>query len=252
MEKFYIAKKDGGYLSALKTIPQDAQYMLIACHGFLGGKENRGRIFPFSRQLNGQGFGVLAFDFTGCGESPGEFAAITLERQIKDLETVTGYVQKEIKLPIILLGRSFGGSTVISLEQNLTLVAGYVLWSAAIDLINTFKTFLGPKYYMLENGQTVWIEDGGTRFELKPGLVAGFKKVKPEDRLLNLKSKPVFICHGRADEVVDHENAVYAHERLPLSTLRLVKEADHSFTDFVELREEITLEWLTGNFIKNR
>lgn len=250
MKSFYITKEDGGILAALKAIPEDAKYLIIICHGFLGGKENRGKLFPFTNKLNAKGFGVLAFDFTGSGESSGNFATVTLSRQISDLNAVINYATEEIKLPIILLGRSFGGSTIIGMNQNLRTILGYVLWSAPVDLIMTFKTMLKEYYHKLESGIPIKIEENETVLELQPDLVADFNKIDLKQRLALMQSKPVLICHGLADEVVDFSNAVYLHENLPLSTLELVKDADHRFTDFIELREKMTIQWLEENFLR--
>ena len=250
MKSFYITKEDGGILAALKGIPEDAKYLVIVCHGFLGGKENRGKIFPFTHKLNARGFGVLAFDFTGSGESSGNFATVTLSRQISDLNAVINYAIKEIKLPIILLGRSFGGSTIIGLNQNLETILGYILWSVPVDLVITFKIMLKEHYRKLESGIPVKVEENETVLELQPDLVADFNKIDLRQRLVPLQSKPVLICHGLADEVVDFSNAVYLHENLPLSKLKLVKDADHRFTDFIELREKLTAQWLEENFMR--
>lgn len=249
MDKIYIYKKDGNQLAALLELPVNPQFLVIVCHGFLGGKENRGKIFPFTTKLTAAGFGVLAFDFTGAGESSGEFASVTLTRQINDLETVISYANDEIKLPIILLGRSFGGSTIIGLSKPES-AAGYIFWSTPIDLIKTFSTILEEQYQQLEAGIPVNIIEQDTTYELKPDLVADFKKINVLQSLKALESKPVLICHGLADEVVDFQNAVYMHEKLPRSTLRLIAGADHSFTDFIQSREELTLEWLKVTFVK--
>lgn len=252
MKKISINKKDGRILAGLLTLPVNPQYLLIICHGFLGAKENRGKIFPFAGKLKEKGLGVLAFDFTGAGESSGQFASVTVSRQVNDLETVISYAEAEYKLPIILLGRSFGGSTIIGLPQSPDSVAGYILWSTPIDLVKTFSTILAAQYVQLEAGIPVTITEMDNVYELKPDLVADFKNINLKQSLKALEFKPVLICHGLADEVVDYQNAVYMHEKLPKSTLRLIAGADHSFTDFTHLREEITLEWLETNFSKLR
>ncbi len=248
MKKITITKNDGGNLAAWLSIPSKASYLLIICHGFCGAKENRGKIFPFAAALNARGAGVLAFDFSGSGESSGDFSAVTLSSQADDLQTVIQYAEQEFGLPLILLGRSFGGSTIIALPQQRASIKGYIFWSAPIDLKNTFKKVLEDLYDELEAGRAIKVMDGDRPYTLQPDLVLEFDKIDLKKNLSALDNKPVLICHGKADEVVAFTDAVTMHQNLPQSTLALVDQADHRFTDYTELRERITLKWLEDTF----
>ena len=250
MKKITINKEQGTVLAAWLSLPPDPQYLLIVCHGFFGAKENRGKIFTFADKLNEKGLGVLAFDFTGCGESSGEFSEITLSRQADDLNTVISFAMQEYKLPLLLLGRSFGGSTIIALPEHPASVKGYIFWSVPIDLKKTFSKVLDSQYYELESGAAITVKENDQQYILQPAFAADIKNIDLKQALITLESKPVLICHGKADEVVEFGNAVKMHEKLPQSTLVLVDDADHSFTDFTELREKITIEWLENTFIK--
>ena len=92
--------------------------------------------------------------------------------------------------------------------------------------------------------------DGEREYTLRPELVRDFDLHELRRNLAVLSGKPAFICHGQADEVVDFANALAIHESLPRSTLALIENADHRFTDMIELREKITLQWLEDTFLK--
>jgi len=248
MKKITITKNDGGKLAAWLSIPSNARYLLIICHGFTGAKENRGKIFPFAAALNARGAGVLAFDFSGSGESSGDFSSVTLSSQADDLQWVIQYAEQEFGLSLILLGRSFGGSTIIAMPQQRESIKGYIFWSVPIDLKNTFRKVLGDLYDQLEAGKAVNMMNGDRPFTLQPDLVLEFQKIDLKQNLSALGNKPVLICHGKADEVVAFTDAVNMHQTLSQSSLALVDQADHRFTEFTELRVRITLKWLEDTF----
>lgn len=250
MEKIIIPKNDGTKLSAWQDLPPKPYYLLIVCHGFFGAKENRGRIFSLAAELYTRGLGILAFDFAGSGESDGDFSSVTLSSQADDLKTVIDYADENYQLPLILLGRSFGGSTILALGQHPASVKGCILWSAPLDLPNTFRMVLGDLYDELEAGRSIKVVDGEREYDLLPQLVMDIEHHDLKRNLSILSGKPVLICQGKADEVVDFSNALAMHESLPRSALALIDNADHRFTDMVELREKITIEWLEDNFLK--
>lgn len=250
MEKITITKNDGTNLAAWLDLPPHPFYLVIVCHGFFGAKENRDRIFSLAAEFYTRGLGTLAFDFAGSGESGGDFSSVTLSSQADDLKTVIDYVEENFKLPLLLLGRSFGGSTILALRQHPASVKGCIFWSTPLDVKNTFQRILGNLYEELAEGRNIKVMDGEREYTLRPELVRDFDLHELRRNLAVLSGKPAFICHGQADEVVDFTNALAIHESLPRSTLALIENADHRFTDMIELREEITLQWLEDTFLK--
>ncbi|QGT99240.1 hypothetical protein SYNTR_0647 [Candidatus Syntrophocurvum alkaliphilum] len=232
------------HLASYIIMPEEeAKYILVACHGFRGGKENSGQLFEFAKKLNNIGIGVCAFDFSGCGESLGKFEDITLSRQVSDLKLVVDYLDNKYKLPIILLGRSFGGSTILAAYDTDNIV-GYILWSTPVLLKETFSTIFKDDYLKLKNGSSVKINDDGDEFNLNPQLVQDFYNHDFILYLSNIEQKPVLVVHGLNDDVVDPKNAMIIKNYIKDCRLCLIKDADHRFANKEEEREEITLKWL--------
>ena len=46
--------------------PPPAQSIIIMCHGFTSDKSSRGRFDRLGQTFAAHGYGVLAFDFSGC------------------------------------------------------------------------------------------------------------------------------------------------------------------------------------------
>ena len=133
MKERIIETRDNKKLAAYLWEPAEGdKYVLVICHGFRGAKENGGKVFAFADKLKKVGVGVVAFDFRGCGNSEGDFAAVTLSRQGEDLQAVIDHVHQAYGLPVILLGRSMGGSSVLAGASGDERVAGYTFWSTPV------------------------------------------------------------------------------------------------------------------------
>lgn len=249
MDEILIPVNDKQSVAALLFAPEsEARGALVVCHGFRGAKENSGHICPFAAKLTARGLLVVAFDFRGSGQSCGEFCDMTLTRQVEDLKQVCSHIENRYKLPLILLGRSFGGSTVISAAPHVPEAVGYILWSAPFDLPTCFAALLDHDYQRLLAGEIVTCSDAEGSFDLKPGLIFDLQAQDMVRNLSAMAGKPVLVVHGREDETVAYQNAQKITALMPDAALHLVEGADHRFTGQVEHREAITLEWLDTHF----
>ena len=101
--------------------------LVILCHGFTGDKEEWGRFPKTAKALNDAGFDAVLFDFSGSGQNPRE--AVTLTRQIQDLEDVYRWVLRLGYQSIGTIGLSFGGLTSLLAKLPERRVA--VFWAPA-------------------------------------------------------------------------------------------------------------------------
>lgn len=228
--------------------PTGGSHMIVICHGFRGTKANGGKIYAFAKQLQALGIGVLVFDFSGSGDSEGDFVNATLSRQAEDLHSIIDFVNTEFNLPIILMGRSFGGSTVLAGSSADASIAGYIFWSVPVHLEPAFRFMLPDTYQLLQAGETITIKDEAGEFRIHSDLIRDFDHFDAEGCLLSIKSRPVLIIQASDDEVVDPDNAHYMKERLDNCRLFMVEQAGHRFQDKTALRESITLQWLSETF----
>jgi len=248
-----VDNPDGYRLAAYLFMPAGVCLaMVIVAHGFRGSKENGGKICGFASRLNDRGLGVLAFDFSGSGESGGDFTDVTISRQAADLKRVIDYAARHYRVPLVLLGRSLGGSTVLAGAAGDERVAGYIFWSAPVKLYDTFAAIMGEAYGQLLSGHTVELSDEWGRFILAPDLIRDFDNHDMDACIRKLGQRPVLVIHGERDEVVPVQNAIWLAESAANASLYLVKNADHRFTDQVETRQDITIKWLEDNIIGRR
>lgn len=224
-----------------------ARAEIIICHGFQGSKENHGRIYVFAEKLNEIGFNVTAFDFTGAGSSGGNFSGISLSRQAADLQSVIEHVHSRNPVEIILLGRSFGGSTALAAGFQDLRVKGFIFWSTPVRLHRTFSKFIHP-IDSLENGNMLVIMDDEGQCQIDSILFKDFACHDMEHYGRSLAGRPSLVVHGTQDQVVEPSEALYLAE-LAGSSLHMITGADHQFTSHCETREEVTIAWLKEKWL---
>ena len=109
-----FTNKNGYELSARLELPVD-QYphsYAIFAHCFTCSK-NLLAVKNISRGLTANGIAVLLFDFTGLGDSEGDFEQTTFTSNIHDLFSAAAFLEKEYEAPKIMIGHSLGGAAAL-------------------------------------------------------------------------------------------------------------------------------------------
>jgi len=245
MEKSSIISSTGLRLAVLKNIPPtEISHILIACHGFRGGKENAGKITLLAEKMAQIGIGLVAFDFEGSGESEGEFSRLTISKQAQNLKDVIQAVYEEHQLPIILLGRSLGGTTVLAGGTDEDAVIAYILWSTPVRLCETFSNIMGDAYNQLKNGTALVIRDENGAFRLEPDFIQDFSNHNMNKYFEQIGNRPVLVIHGQSDEIVKPINAICIGQAINHASINIIEGADHRFSGQEEYRMDLTILWL--------
>lgn len=93
-------------------VDQYAHNFVIFAHCFTCNK-NLSAVKNISRALTANGFGVLRFDFTGLGESDGDFENTNFSGNVDDLISAAFFLKENHKAPTLLIGHSLGGAASI-------------------------------------------------------------------------------------------------------------------------------------------
>ena len=112
-QKVSFENQHGQALSGLLDLPieQPIGYALFA-HCFTCSK-NLKAAANIAHALNDAGIAVLRFDFTGLGQSEGEFSDTNFSSNVGDLLAAVDYLSREHEKPAILVGHSLGGTAVL-------------------------------------------------------------------------------------------------------------------------------------------
>jgi putative redox protein len=113
-EKLEFNNWNGHKLAARLDVPADktiSAYAIFA-HCFTCTK-NLNAVVNIDRALTSRGIAVLRFDFTGLGESEGEFAQTSFSSNISDLLAASEFLKQHYAAPKLLIGHSLGGAAVL-------------------------------------------------------------------------------------------------------------------------------------------
>lgn len=194
-----------------------------------------------SRSLNRQRIAVLRFDFTGLGESEGDFAETNFTSNVSDLLAVARFLEEEYEAPRLLIGHSLGGSAVLQAACQIPSVAGVVTIAAPAEMTHLSRLLADTKAAADITGEAR-VTIGGTTFKLKKQFFDDLERANMERAIKNLHC-PLLIMHSPADRTVDIENAmqIFAAANHPKSFVSLDR-ASHVLSD----QED---SWYAGNVI---
>jgi alpha/beta superfamily hydrolase len=73
-----------------------------------------------SKALAERGVAVLRFDFTGLGDSEGEFSDTTFSTNIEDILAAAEFLRSKHTAPVILIGHSLGGTAMLAAAPRIS------------------------------------------------------------------------------------------------------------------------------------
>ena len=104
----------------------------IFAHCFTCSKESRAARY-ISSALAEKGIATLRFDFTGLGESEGEFDDTTFAQDVSDIVAAANALRGTYRAPALLVGHSRGGSAVLAAAEQIPETVGVATIGAPFD-----------------------------------------------------------------------------------------------------------------------
>ena len=154
-EKVYFGKNNG--LVGILTLPGkfltngDQYSAVIFCHGFAQGKDGKvkgGKFAKIALALAQKNVASLRFDFSGHGESGGEFKDLSILGEVEELRFAFEFLKADQRIDsgkIAIFGHSLGALVAVvaqakyKLGQNLILLAPAIQQSELIQMPNWFS-----------------------------------------------------------------------------------------------------------------
>jgi pimeloyl-ACP methyl ester carboxylesterase len=219
--------KDGYKLAARLDFPADRkpQNFALFAHCFTCNK-NFSAIRNISSALISSGFGVLRFDFTGLGESEGDFSDTNFSGNIQDLIAAAEFLGKNHVAPALLVGHSLGGAAVIYAGSMLDSVRAIATIGAPGDPEHLRNLFITVKDDIDSLGYAN-VSIGGRIFKIKKQFIDDLETKNMSQVLNNLK-KALLVAHSPQDNIVgiDHASKIFKAAKHPKSFISL-NDADH-------------------------
>ncbi len=258
-KKISFKNKEGQLLSARIEFPTGQKPLSFAlfAHCFTCNK-NLSAIRNISKALNREGIAVLRFDFTGLGESEGDFANTNFSSNVSDLVSAANYLEQNHKAPSLLIGHSLGGAAVIFAASQIESVQALATIGAPASPVHVSHLF-SRSLDEIEKNEQAMVNIGGRPFKIKKQFLDDISEQNLTDSLRKLK-KPILILHSPHDTTVGIENAsqLYGAAFHPKSFISLdgadhllSSKADSQYTGsvisswakrYLENEEEISLD----------
>ncbi len=231
-QKLYFKNPAGKRLAARLDLPLDEKPAAFAvfAHCFTCTK-NFNAVVNINRALTLHGIAVLRFDFTGIGESEGDFSETSFSTNVADLISAADFLRDAYEPPRLLIGHSLGGAAVIQAAQRVPSAEAVSTIAAPAELKGLLRFLDGPALEKLEKDGETTINISGSDFKIKEQFVNDLKQGNMEEAIRAL-GRPLLIFHSPADLIVSIEQAakIFTAARHPKSFISLDK-ADHLLTN---------------------
>jgi putative redox protein len=216
----------GDELAAYMDLPGgNVQTCALFAHCFTCSK-NLKPVKNISRTLNERGIGVFRFDFTGLGESEGDFADTNFSSNIQDLLAASDYLKTNYEVPEILIGHSLGGAAMLQVASQIQQSKAVVTIGAPSNPAHVKKNF-GANLQEIESKGEATVTLAGRDFKIKKQFLDDLEATRMDKTIRNL-DRALMIFHSPIDRTVGIENAahIYKLAKHPKSFVSL-DDADH-------------------------
>ena len=225
-QKLTFKNDQGQELAGLLSIPQlPHRGVALFAHCFTCTK-NIAAASRISRALARKKFVVLRFDFTGLGNSDGDFANTNFSSNVQDLISAADYLRDNWGAPEVLIGHSLGGSAVLAAAAHIPESKAVVTIGAPASPEHVVQQFHCDLPTLQEQGEADVVL-GGKTFRIKRQFLEDISAQDLREKARELKrALPIF--HAPNDEVVDigEATSLYHAARHPKSFVSL-DSADH-------------------------
>ncbi|GMA51277.1 alpha/beta hydrolase [Alicyclobacillus contaminans] len=236
MQQAIALVHQGLTLRGMEHIPDGASTPVPAAilfHGFTGTKLEPHRMFlKISRALEQRGIASFRFDFSGSGESDGDFEQMTLSGEVAEANAILDYVLAHPQVnprSVSLIGLSMGGlvATLVSARRPQD-IARLVLLAPAGSMPEFVRQMAASPGVDVSRGV---FDHGGNLVGL--AFAEDIMTVEPFEQAKGYPG-PVLLVHGTADETIPctvsgrYRAEVYGDQ----AELHLIDGADHTFNRY--------------------
>lgn len=246
----FPGSQGGDLVGRLERPVGEASALVLLVHCFTCSKDLKA-LGWISRALVERGMAVFRFDFTGIGESEGDFADTDFSSNLEDLALAGDFLRERIEAPRVLVGHSLGGAAVLAAaRREFPEAVAVATIGAPADTEHLSQTILARAPELETRGEAE-LQLGPGRFRVRRQLLDDLREQPMRERIAGL-GKALLVLHSPVDEVVgvDHARRIYEAARHPKSFVSL-DDADHLLTDPSDARyvAEVLAAW-AGRYVE--
>lgn len=216
---------------------------LLFAHCFTCSK-NLNAVSHITRALTQKGIGVFRFDFTGLGQSGGDFADSTFSSDVQDLVAAAAFMEQKYQAPALLMGHSLGGAAVLQAAGKIDSVKAVCTVGAPCSPAHV-EHLMEHKLSEIQTHGEASVVLAGRTFKVKKQFLDDLREQVMDDIIAGL-GKALLVFHSPVDDTVGVENAarIFKTARHPKSFVSL-DNADHLLTRAADARYtgEVAAAW---------
>lgn len=229
VERITFPGHSGAELSARLDLPEGPHLATaLFAHCFTCGKDvvAARRI---ATRLAAMGIATMRFDFTGLGQSKGDFAETGFLSNVADLTAAAGYLKERGMAPALIIGHSLGGAAVLKAVGQIDSTRAVVTIGAPFDPGHVTHNFAGALDRIEADG-VAEVDLGGRPIRIGRDFVREVAAEELTAPIANLK-RALLVLHAPRDQIVGIENAaeIFKAAKHPKSFVTL-DDADHLIT----------------------
>lgn len=237
-------------LSGLLESPEsEVKFYALFAHCFTCGKDIAAAS-RISRALVQKGIAVLRFDFTGLGNSDGDFANSNFSSNIQDLIAAADFLRAEYQAPRLLIGHSLGGAAVLGVAQHVDEALAVVTIGAPSDAAHVAHNFALHVDDIEQYGKAE-VNLAGRVFTIEKQFLDDIKRYDTSH--ISQLRKALLVMHSPIDTTVNISEAekIYQAALHPKSFVSL-DDADHLLTNKrdAEYAADVIAAW-AGRYIES-
>ncbi|HHJ35062.1 MAG TPA: alpha/beta hydrolase [Gammaproteobacteria bacterium] len=228
--KITFAGSNGNRLDARLELPVGKiRDFIIFSHCFTCTKDIL-TAYRSSRILAKQGYAVLRFDFSGLGDSEGDFAECNFSTTVEDLHAAINFLAVHYEEPAILMGHSLGGTSSLAAAIDAPAIRKVITIASPSQPEHVLHHF-EQALTLLEQGIPASFEVAGKFYDINPQFVDDVRRWDMQQKLTKL-DKPVLIFNVKNDALVSEDNASEIERWVKGETLLIdLDDTDHLLSD---------------------
>ncbi|HEX2165318.1 MAG TPA: alpha/beta fold hydrolase [Thermoanaerobaculia bacterium] len=246
----FRGSQGGDLVGRLERPVGEASALVLLVHCFTCSKDLKA-LGWISRALVERGMAVFRFDFTGIGESEGDFADTDFSSNLEDLALAGDFLRERIEAPKVLVGHSLGGAAVLAAaRREFPEAVAVATIGAPADTEHLGDVLLARAPELALRGEAE-VRLGPSRVRVRRQLLDDLREQRMRQHIGEL-GKALLVLHSPIDETVgvDHARRIYEAARHPKSFVSL-DDADHLLTDPSDARyvAEVLAAW-AGRYVE--
>lgn len=229
--KIEFASQNATLAGLLETPDRPVRAYVLFAHCFTCGKDI-GAASRISRFLVQLGFAVFRFDFTGLGNSDGDFANTNFSSNIEDLLFAAKFLEQNYEAPQLLIGHSLGGAAVLAMAAKLPKVKAVVTIGAPYKASHVMHNFDAQLDTIEQSGHAT-VALGPRKFTIKKQFLDDLRNQTTEH--IQHLNKALLVLHSPIDLTVNISDAekIYKAAKHPKSFVSL-DTADHLLSKAID------------------